>query len=105
VKFMDLGIVVPAAVVVGTGPITGRAWARRPMQTIVGAYAFLATSVFAMAIVMYANDDPDASLGQVVVASAVAMALLGLFGSVSRVTPTTAVADDPAARELSGSRP
>jgi menaquinone-dependent protoporphyrinogen IX oxidase len=84
VKFMDLGIVVPAAVVVGLGLLADRAWARRPMQTIVGSYAFLATSVSAMAVVMYANDDPDASWGQVMVASGVALALLGLFASLQR---------------------
>ena len=104
VKFMDLGIVVPAAVVVGAGLLAGRAWAQRPMQIIVGAYAFLATSVSAMAVVMYLNDDPDASLDQVVVASAVALALLGLFGSLQRGATTTTVAEDRAARELVGLR-
>jgi hypothetical protein len=104
VKFMDLGIVVPAAVVVGVGLLAGRPWAQRPMQTMVGAFAFLATSVSAMAIVMYANDDPDGSLGPVVVASAVALALLGVFGSLQRGSPEATVADDHAARELIGTR-
>jgi hypothetical protein len=84
VKFMDLGIVVPAAVTIGAGLLVGRSWARRPMQALVGGYAFLATSVSAMAVVMYANGDPDASLVQAVVASAIALALLALSVSVAR---------------------
>jgi hypothetical protein len=44
------------------------------------------------------------SLGQVVVASAVALALLGLFGSLQRGAPTTTVTKDHAARELIGLR-
>jgi hypothetical protein len=79
VKFMDLGIVVPVAVTVGLGLLAGRSWARRPMQAVLGGYAFLATSVSAMSLVMYANKDPDASLTQATVALGVALALLVLF--------------------------
>jgi hypothetical protein len=103
VKFMDLGIVVPAAVTVGAGMLTDRRWARRPMEALLGGYAFLATSVSAMAIVMYANSDPDASLGQAVAAAAVALTLLVLFVSVDRATPGAAQTSDRPQHQLTGS--
>ena len=102
VKFMDLGIVVPAAVAIGLGTLAGRDWARRPLRAVLGAYGLLATSVAAMAVVMYARDDPDASLAAVVVASLVAVALLSLTVSLHRSTSRRpAVAAQP--RELTGS--
>jgi deazaflavin-dependent oxidoreductase (nitroreductase family) len=61
VKFMDLGIVVPAALAVGIGALRRRQWARKPMYTLVGAYALIGASVTGMAITMTARNDPDAS--------------------------------------------
>ncbi|MEV4280058.1 nitroreductase/quinone reductase family protein [Actinoplanes xinjiangensis] len=61
VKFMDLGIVVPAAVAVGIGALRHRQWARKPMYTLVGAYTLIGASVTGMAIMMTARNDPDAS--------------------------------------------
>ena len=84
VKFMDLGIVVPIAVTVGVGLVKRCSWARRPLQAVLGGYAFLATSVSAMAVVMYAKHDADASLTQAAVASSVALILLGLFAAQDR---------------------
>lgn len=63
VKLMDLGIVVPAAVVTGVGLLRGQEWARRVMYPFLTGYAVLSTSVLSMALVMLANDDPDASVG------------------------------------------
>jgi hypothetical protein len=62
VKLMDLGIIVPAAVATGIGLLKGAAWARRVMYVLLTGYTCLAISVAAMAIVMYANSDPDASV-------------------------------------------
>jgi hypothetical protein len=62
VKLMDLGIVVPAVVVTGLGLLRGRPWARRVMYPLLTGYACLAISVLAMALVMLARDDPDASV-------------------------------------------
>jgi hypothetical protein len=61
VKLMDLGIVVPLAVVTAVGVARGRAWARRPAFAIIGAYTLLGTSVAGMALTMLINHDPDAS--------------------------------------------
>ncbi len=61
VKLMDLGIVVPAAVVTALGLRRGRPWARRAAVIVLTAYSCLAVSVTSMALVMLANNDPDAS--------------------------------------------
>jgi hypothetical protein len=75
VKFMDLGIVVPAALAVGIGALRRRQWARKPMYTLVGAYTLIGASVTGMAITMTARDDPDAS-ATTVMGSALMTALL-----------------------------
>jgi hypothetical protein len=63
VKLMDLGIIVPAAVVTAIGLLKGAAWARRVMYVLFTGYTCLAISVAAMGLVMYVNRDPDSSLG------------------------------------------
>ena len=63
VKLMDLGIIVPAAVATAIGLLKGAAWARRAMYVLLTGYTCLAIAVAAMGLVMYANADPDASLG------------------------------------------
>lgn len=109
VKFMDLGIVVPAAVVVGTGMLAGRSWARRPMHAVIGGYALLGTSVAAMAIVMYAEGDSDSSPVQVVSTTAIALSLLGISALLYRPylrppgTSITPTAGQPTSDHLSRS--
>ena len=63
VKLMDLGIIVPAAVATAVGLLKGATWARRAMYVLFTGYTCLAIAVAAMGLVMYANADPDASLG------------------------------------------
>lgn len=84
VKFMDLGVLTPAAVTVGVGMLRRRPWARRPMYAIVGGYALLGTSVAAMAVVMYVGGDPDGSLAMVLASGVAATALVLLAGSLYR---------------------
>jgi hypothetical protein len=72
VKLMDLGIIVPAAVAIGVGLLRGAAWARKASYAILGGYTLLAAAVAGMAIVMYVNGDPDASLVNVAVFTAFA---------------------------------
>lgn len=61
VKFMDLGIVVPAITVTGVGIVRGAGWARRAVYAAVGWFALLGSSVAGMAIAMQATGDPAAS--------------------------------------------
>jgi len=78
VKLMDLGIIVPAAVVTAIGLFKGADWARQAMYVILTGYTCLATSVAAMAVVMYVNADPDASAGLVIGFAAFALAFATL---------------------------
>jgi len=75
VKLMDLGIIVPAAAAIGVGLLRGAAWARKASYAILGGYTLLAAAVAGMAIVMYLNGDPDASLVNVAAFTAFAAAM------------------------------
>lgn len=61
VKFMDLGIVVPALMAVGVGILRGAAWAHKAKYAAVGWFALLGSSVAGMAVVMQLTDDPAGS--------------------------------------------
>jgi hypothetical protein len=74
VKFYDLGIVVPAALVVGVGLLRRRVWARKPAYAILGGYVLLGCSVAGMAWSMLLGGDPDASW-------ALALGLTGIAGA------------------------
>jgi len=75
VKFYDLGIVVPAALVIGVGLLRHRAWARKPAYGILGGYTLIGWSVAGMAWTMLLNGDPDASSTMVVAFTAISAAL------------------------------
>jgi hypothetical protein len=66
VKLMDLGIVVPAAVTTAIGLLRQASWAHKVLFAVYGGFALLAASVAGMAIVMLVQDDPDASVANVV---------------------------------------
>jgi hypothetical protein len=74
VKFYDLGIVVPAALLVGVGLLRGERWARVPAYAIIGGYVLLAWSVAGMAWTMLLGGDPDASIGLLIGATGLAAA-------------------------------
>jgi deazaflavin-dependent oxidoreductase (nitroreductase family) len=99
VKFMDLGIVVPAAIAVGIGALRHRQWARKPMYTLVGAYTLIGASVTAMAITMTTRNDPDAS-ATIVIGSTLMTALLAaitcyLYRPLFRRRPASPGTPDP----------
>ncbi|MFG1847042.1 hypothetical protein [Micromonospora carbonacea] len=96
VKLMDLGIVVPAAVAVGLGVLRGAAWARRMAYPLLTWLTCLGASVTAMAVVMLADGDPDASPMLAAGFAAVTVTLAGLtvaFGRplAARRRPTASV--------------
>jgi len=66
VKFMDLGIVVPALVLAGMGILRNRPWVAKIGYAGVGWAALLGASVAGMAIVMQATGDPAATLANTV---------------------------------------
>lgn len=77
---MDLGIVVPALVLIGVGMLRGAGWARRAVYAVVGWFALLGTSVAGMAIVMQAAGDPGASTANTVA--------FGVFAALGLVVAT-----------------
>lgn len=63
IAFMDLGIVMPAAIASGAALLLGIGPARKPMYAVVGWFALVGPAVAAMGFAMEFNDDPNASLG------------------------------------------
>ena len=84
VKFMDLGIVVPALLATAIGILGGRRWAARARYAAAGWTALLGTSVAGMAIVMQVNGDPAASTANTVVFGSFALIALGIAGRLYR---------------------
>lgn len=77
VKFMDLGLVVPALVVAGIGLIRDTAWVEKAKYAAAGWIALLGSSVAGMAIVMQASADPAGTTVNTVA--------FGLFAAVGLV--------------------
>jgi hypothetical protein len=67
VKFMDLGIVAPALVLIAIGILRNAPWAEKGKYSAIGWVALLGSSVAAMALVMQAKDDPSASMANTIV--------------------------------------
>lgn len=84
VKLMDLGIVVPAMVAIGTGVLRGAGWAHRAKYAAVGWVALLGSSVAGMAMVMQATNDPSSSAAITAVFTLFAAAALGIASVVYR---------------------
>ena len=80
VKFMDLGLVVPALAVVGVGALRDAGWAIKAKYAAAGWMALLGASVAGMAIVMQATGDPAGTI-----ANTVAFSLFALIGFVVAV--------------------
>lgn len=77
VKFMDLGLVVPALIAVGLGVLRNRSWAIRAKYAAIAWIALLGSSVAGMAIVMQATNDPAGT-----VVNTVAFAAFAIIGLV-----------------------
>jgi len=70
IAFMDLGIVMPAALACGAALLTGVEGARKPAYAIVAWFALVGPAVAAMGFAMAINDDPNASLPGAIVFAA-----------------------------------
>jgi hypothetical protein len=77
VKAMDLGLIAPASLLIGTGLLRGRSWARTPAAAVLGGYALLGSSVAAMGWSMVRGGAADASIALAVGSTAVAAAVTG----------------------------
>lgn len=99
VKLMDLGIVVPVAIVTGIGMLRRAVWVRKATYAMIGWVALLGSSVAGMAIVMQANDDPTASTANSIVFGVFAVIFLALAVRLYRPLFGRAVVDVRADRE------
>lgn len=73
IYLLDLGVVVPATVGTAVGLLRETTWAKTALYGLVGWYVLVPVSVSAMSIVMFVNDDPHASVGNVFILSVVAV--------------------------------
>lgn len=64
IALLDLGIALPATVAVCIGVRRGAGWAQKGLYAVVSWYALVGLAVGAMAIAMYARDDPAMPGGQ-----------------------------------------
>jgi hypothetical protein len=92
VKAMDLGLIVPASLLIGAGLLKGRSWARTPAAAVLGGYALLGWSVAAMGWSMVRGGAVDASVALAVGSTAVAASVTGyavtLYRPLFRQTPS-----------------
>jgi len=81
IAMLDLGIFLPATIGACAGLVRGSPWAYKALYTVVGWFALVGLAVAAMAITMYANDDPNASGASAAFMTTlgVALAVLALF--------------------------
>jgi hypothetical protein len=71
---LDLGIVVPCTVAAGLALVRGAAVGQRALYAVVGWFALVPPSVAAMAVVMWARNDPHASVPTALMLSVVSLA-------------------------------
>ena len=74
IALLDLGVLLPATVATCVGLVRGARWAPKAMYLVAGWFGLVGPAVAAMAVVMAANDDPNASGANVAVMSALGVA-------------------------------
>jgi hypothetical protein len=112
VGFLDLGVIVPAALTAAVALRRHRWWARKAAYAVIGWFSLVPASVAAMAITMQVNDDPLASTGNTVTMTVAALVFMPaaallyrpLFGSPpsKSVSHQAARDDEPVAVERRG---
>lgn len=73
ILLLDLGVVVPLTVAAGVAALRGTPAGVRAPYAVLGWFALVPPSVLAMAVVMLARDDPNASLPTVVLLGAASL--------------------------------
>jgi hypothetical protein len=72
ILLMDVGVLVPLALVVARGLRHGRSWAEPAFLGLLTWYALVTVAVLAMAVTLVVNDDRYASTGQLILFMVVA---------------------------------
>jgi hypothetical protein len=93
IAMLDLGLALPAVVVACVGLLRGAAWGVKATYGVVGWLALVGTAVAGMGIAMYANDDPNASLGATVAMTLLALGFVALAVFVFRPLVRAAARD------------
>jgi hypothetical protein len=83
IVLLDLGVVVPGTLVAGVALLRGCRLGHRAMYAATGWFALVPPSVAAMAVVMLAQDDPNASVATVIVLGLAALAFVAFAVTVS----------------------
>jgi hypothetical protein len=99
VGLLDVGLVVPAALVTAAGLRRGAGWARRAAYGLIGWFALVPVSVAAMAVVMQVRGDPEASAADTTVFTVAAAVFLVAAGALYRPVLRTAKAPAPVSTE------
>jgi uncharacterized protein involved in response to NO len=84
IVLLDLGVYVPLAVISGLGLIRARPWASLLHQGLVGWFLLVTVAVAAMAATMNLNDDPNASMAQLVLFIVVGVVVTAYAAAVFR---------------------
>jgi hypothetical protein len=79
IRLMDLGFVIPAALVTAYGLLRNRAWAARLSYAIIGMQMLLTGAVCGMAVMMQARHDPGASPVLLVATAAATAGFAAIF--------------------------
>ena len=78
IALLDLGVFLPATVAACFGLVRGVPWAYKALYTVVGWFGLVGLAVAAMAIAMFANDDPNASGANVILMTALGLVFAAL---------------------------
>lgn len=93
IRLLDLGFVVPMAVLTAVGLVRRADWSRRLAYAVVGFQTILVASVTGMAMVMAVRGDPAASLGMVAGTGAVTIAFVTCYAALLRRASHVATVD------------
>jgi hypothetical protein len=84
IRLMDLGFVIPAALITAAGLLRRARWGTRLCYAFIGFQTLLVAAIGAMAALMTARDDPAASPVLLVVTVGFTAALAVAFGGLLR---------------------
>ncbi len=101
IVLLDLAVVVPAALVAGIAALRGHPRSLQAVSSTLGWLAFVAPSVAAMAMVMLARNDPNASVGTAAIMVGVSALTVGAILHVLVPTVLRRLANVPPTEDLS----
>lgn len=84
IALLDLGVFLPVTVLTCAGLVRKADWAGAMLYLITGWFALVGIAVAAMAVVMCAHGDPDASAGGAALMSVLGVLCVGVAAYVFR---------------------